>query len=216
MSEALPEAGAPLVLYGHPRSGNVYKPALMLRLCDLPFEFRVVDLPGGEQGGYAYRALNALGQVPTLLHGDLRLTQSNAIVLYLARRFGRFLPADPVGEQRVLEWLLFEQDMLFVGVGRTRFFTRVTQGDPALVAWLRGVGTKALAHLDGALAGGGWLVGEAPSVADIVAYGYARLAEEGGFDVSGHAHLLRWRKDVEGLPGWAPAEEMYSLPPRPA
>lgn len=207
----MPDPQAGFLLYAHPRSGNAYKPALMLSLCGLPFEFRLVDLPAGEQQGEAYRAVNPFGQVPALRHGDRVLVQSNAILQYLAEHAQRFEPADAVSRQRVREWLFWEQDMLFVGVGRTRFFTRVVQGDAGLVTWLRGVGERALGHLEAALAGGGWLAGDAPSIADIAVYCYARLAEEAGFDMQDRPATLAWRRSVEALPGWAAPATLMPL-----
>lgn len=53
---ATPESSAEFTLHGHVRSGNAYKPALMMALTSTPFRFREVDLPGGEQLGDAYRA----------------------------------------------------------------------------------------------------------------------------------------------------------------
>ena len=211
MTDSPPAAEAPFVLYAHPRSGNAYKPALMLSLCNRRFEFRLVDLPAGEQQGEAYRAVNRYGQVPTLVHGDLALVQSNAIVQYLSDSTGCFATPDPLARQRVREWLFWEQDMLFPGIGRTRFFTRVTRGDPGLVAWLRSVGERALGHLEARLSESAFLVGVTPSVADIVVYCYARLAEEADFDLVECPAVVDWRRRIEALPGWAPPRTLMPL-----
>ena len=79
-------------LYCFDRSGNSYKPALMLTLTGLDWKPRGVDYFNGETRGDAYREINEMGEAPILIHGDLTLSQSGVILDYLAELTGRFGP----------------------------------------------------------------------------------------------------------------------------
>jgi glutathione S-transferase len=197
-------------LYGHVRSGNAYKPALMMSLCNTPFRFVEVDLPAGEQTGESYRDQNVFAKVPMLTHADMTIRQSGTIMLYLASKSGQFGAADATQRLKVSEWLFWEQERLFVGVGRSRFFRKVVKGDPAVLAWLATIGNDALDTLEAQLAQTAFLTGDAPTIADIAIYCYARLAEEGGFDMSGRPATVAWREAMEGLDGWRSPQDLLT------
>lgn len=199
-----------IIFYGHPRSGNAYKPALMLALTGTAHTFRLVDLPGGETRGAEYRALNPFGKVPMLVHGDLTIRQSNTILLHLAAHTKRFgAGADVARRLRISEWLFFEQDMMFTFIGRRRFLKKVVQGDPKVIEWLGVMGEGALDTLETVLGSDPWLAGDEATIADVAVYGYARLAEEAGYDLTARPRLRAWRERMEALPGWAtPADLM--------
>ncbi|MEM7407906.1 MAG: glutathione S-transferase family protein [Pseudomonadota bacterium] len=199
---------AEYTLYGHVRSGNAYKPALMLAPTNTPHTFVEVDLPGGEQTGDDYRERNVFAKVPMLTHGEAVMRQSGTILLYLAAQTGKFGSDGPEHRLRVSEWLFWEQERLFVGVGRSRFHQKVMPADPAVVAWLANVGNDALNTLEAQLAATNFLAGDDPTIADIACYCYARLAEEGGFDMSHRPATVAWRDRMEVLPGWAPPAEL--------
>ena len=201
-----------ITLYGHPRSGNAYKPALMLALTGTPWIFQPVDLPGRETRGEAYRALNPFARVPMLVHGDLRIRQSNTCLLHLAAHTKRFgAGPDTARRLRISEWLFFEQDQVFTFIGRRRFLIHVAKGDPAVIAWMGTMGEDTLDTLEDALQADPWLAGAEPSIADIAVYGYARLAEEADFDMERRAAVRDWRARMEALPGWAPPAELMPV-----
>ena len=196
-------------LYGHPRSGNVYKAALMLALTGTPFTMEIVDLPGGEQRGEAYRAKNPFGKVPMLVHGNTVVRQSNSILLYLAAHSGTLgSGGDAAMRLRISEWMFFEQDLLFPGIGRRRFQIKVADGPPEVIAFLGTLGNAALDTMEAALGRSTWLAGDDPTIADVCLYAYARLAEEADYDLSGRPNVRAWRKRVESLPGWGPPEAL--------
>jgi len=199
----MPTADDQLVFYGHPRSGNAYKVALMLALTGAPHRSELVDLAAGKQRSPEYLKVSRFGQVPALVHGEIRIAQSNAILLYLAELTGKFGAAGTAHKFAVLEWLMWEQDMLFPGVGRTRFLSKIVKGDPGAIDFFRRLGERAFGVLEGRLGESSYLAGAAPTVADIAVYSYARLAEEADFDLSGRPKILAWRKSMEALPGWA-------------
>ena len=94
-------------LYYHP-SPNPAKVALLLEETGLPYEMVPVDTRKGEQFTPAFRAVNPNSKTPALVDGDVTIFDSNAILLYLAEKTGRFLPADtPVLRGELLSWLMF-------------------------------------------------------------------------------------------------------------
>lgn len=98
-----------MLLYGHPLSGNTHKVRLLLGLLGVGHEERSIDIPGGEGRGSAFLGINPLGQVPVLVDGELTLRNAQAILIYLAGRFGegRWWPAKPAEQALVAHWLSF-------------------------------------------------------------------------------------------------------------
>ena len=86
-----------ITLYGGPLSGNAYKVRLLLTLLGLEFEETVVNLQTGENRTESFLALNPRGQIPTLVDGDVTVWDSQAILVYLARRYGEAWPAGGAG-----------------------------------------------------------------------------------------------------------------------
>ena len=96
-----------LKFYYHP-APNPAKVALLLEETGLPYEVVPIDTRKGEQFAPAYRALNPNSKTPALEDGDVKVFDSNAILLYLAEKTGRFLPANtPVARGELLSWLMF-------------------------------------------------------------------------------------------------------------
>ncbi len=201
-------ASGAVVLYGHVRSGNAYKVGLMLALTATPFRFERIDLAKGAQHTPQYLAINPFGQVPALRHGDRVITQSNSILAYLGELTGKFWPAESGLRISILEWMFWEQDVFFPGIGRTRFFTKVVQGDPGVVEFFRKTGERGLKQLETRLDRSRFVAGETPTVADVSIYAYARLAEDAGFSLADRPKIVAWRKVIEGLPGWAPPPQL--------
>ena len=94
-------------LYDFPLSGNAHKVRNLLALLGVDYERVPVDLAAGEQRTRAFEDLNPFRQVPVLVDGATVVRDSSAILVYLARKFGRgaWLPVDAEGEARVQEWL---------------------------------------------------------------------------------------------------------------
>jgi GST-like protein len=96
-----------LKFYYHP-SPNPAKVALFLEESGLPYEMVPVDTARGEQHSAAYRAINPNGKTPALVDGDATVFDSNAILLYLAVRHGKFLPENrPEVRSQMYSWLMF-------------------------------------------------------------------------------------------------------------
>ena len=93
--------------YHHP-SPNPAKVALFLEECGLPYEVVPVDTRKGEQHAPAFTAINPNAKTPALVDGDAVVFDSNAILLYLAEKTGKFLPDDtPAARAQMHSWLMF-------------------------------------------------------------------------------------------------------------
>src|SRR4051794_29878111 len=89
-------------------SPNPMKVALFLEEAGLPYEPVPVDTRKGEQFDPAYLAINPNGKVPAIVDGNVTVFDSNAILLYLAEKTGRFLPEHaPADRGELLSWLMF-------------------------------------------------------------------------------------------------------------
>jgi len=202
-----------MTLYGSPLSFPTYKVALMLSMAGAPFTFSYVNLRAGEQKAPAFLAMNRFGQVPVLDVDGTYLVQSNAILMDLADRLGRFSGPDAAGRRRDREWLSWEADRLLPGIARPRFFKRfMPDADPALVKHFTDIGEGALGLLGQALAGQAFLGGTAPSIADIAAYATVVHAGEGGFDLARWPEVAAWVERMGKVAGVSPAAVLMPMP----
>lgn len=198
-----PRPAQPIRLHHFPLSGHSHRVLLALSLLGLPHDIVAVDLRKGEQKTPAFLAMNPFGQVPVIQDGDVALGDSNAILVYLARRYdasGHWLPEDAWGQARVQAWLSAAAGLLAFGPAHLRvghvFKRPIETRAYALSDTLLGV-------MEQQLAAQRWLVaGDAPTIADIALYTYTAHAPEGGVDLAPFAHVRRWLADIEALPGF--------------
>lgn len=195
-------AASPIVLYRHRLSGHCHRVELLLSMLGLRYETREVDLLAGEQRQPAFLALNPLGQVPVIDDAGTVVRDSNAILLYLALRYGdgAWLPRDPVGAARVQGWLSLAAGPLAFGAARARAFRVFRRGtDP----------TEAIAtaqalfmRMEVLLEGETFLAGDTPTLADLAMYSYTAHAPEGDISLGPYPRLRAWLARVQALPGF--------------
>jgi glutathione S-transferase len=208
-------------LYCFAQSGNAYRCALMLNLIGADWQPIFVDFFGkGEQRSPEYRSnVNEMGEVPALVHGARKLSQSGVILTYLARRSGKFQPAGEDEELEALRWIIFDNQKVNGFLGPYRFLRHLARppGDPAVLAFLKGRIDNNLAIVDKRLAGHPFVLGTRPTIADIslVAYLYYPT-EEFGFDIPAeHKHIAGWLERMKALPGWKHPYELMPGHPIP-
>lgn len=200
---------APYTLHGLWLSGPSYKVGLMLSLIGQPFDFEAVNLREGAGQKPEYKAKSRWGQVPCLTVNATgkNLTQSAAILGYLAQASGKLAGANDDDKQHIREWMLWSADRLAPPVYRSRANARGFRTfDPATVAMYAADGKAALTALNEHLAKSPWIVGNAASIADVDAYGVVSYAPEGGFKLEDYPHIQAWAKRFEALPGFGKPE----------
>ena len=200
-------------LYCFGESGNAYKCALALALTDTAWRARYVDFFNGETRSAEYRALNEMGEVPVLILGERVLTQSGSILLHIAAQSGRMGGATPEDQAEVLRWILWDNHKLSTQIGTARFLMNFLPADKrpeGVVPFIQGRLKAAYAVLDTHLAQRDWMVGDAPTVADLSCCGYLFYPEPFGFDRKDWPHIDAWLDRIAALPGW---KHPYDLMP---
>lgn len=194
-------------------SGNAYKCALALTLADIEWAPVFVDFFHGGTRTPAFRALNPMGEVPVLVDGDTVLTQSGVILDWISSKSGHLGGRSAAERREVLRWLFWDNHKLSTQIGTVRFLMNFAPPDkrpegvvPFLQSRLRG----AYAVLDTHLAGRSWIVGDAPTVADLSCCGYLYYPEPFGFDRADWPHIAAWLDRIAALPGW---KHPYDLMP---
>ena len=188
-------------LYGFGESGNAYKVALMLELTGTKWELEFVPFFTGGARTPEFRALNPMGEVPVLVDGDLVLTQSGVMLDHLASVTGQF--GGPRAE--ILRWLLWDNHKLSAQIGSCRFlmnFLSEEKRPAGVIPFLQGRLKAAYQVLEGELSRRDWLVGDAPSIADLSCCGYLYYPEPYGFHREDWPAIGAWLDRIAALPGW--------------
>jgi glutathione S-transferase len=203
-------------LYCFAQSGNAYRAALMLNLIGADWEPKWLDFFGaGVQRKPEYRdEINEMGEVPVLVHGKKKLTQSAVILTYLSDLTGKFKPQGEDERLEALRWIVFDNQKVNGFLGPYRFLKIFAKpgGDPAVMAFLQGRAQGNLAIVNKRLTGRQFLVSDKPTIADVSMTAYLYYpAEEFGFDIANdHPAIGAWLKRMQALPGW---KHPYDLMP---
>jgi glutathione S-transferase len=189
-------------LYFHPISGHAHRARLFLSLIGAEVEIVEVDLAKGAHKSPEYLAMDRFGQVPVLDDGGTIIGDSNAIMIYAAKKFGRtdWLPEDPLGAARVQRWLSVAAGQIAFGPGAARLVTIFNAGfNPEEVI---GRAHAILKIIDAELEGFDWIAADHATIADIALYSYIARAPEGNVDLSDYNNVKSWLARIEALPGF--------------
>lgn len=191
-------------LYTYSLSGHAHRAVLFVSLLGLPHELVEIDFAGGAHKRPEFLALNPFGQVPVLDDDGVVVADSNAILVYLAKKAGRtdWLPEDPQGAAAVQRWLSVAAGEIAYGPAAARLVTvfGARFNPDEVIARAHTVLGRIEARLDGA----DWLVGAHPTIADVAIYSYVARAPEGNVDLSAYPNVNAFLRRVEALPGFVP------------
>jgi len=199
-----------LVLYGNRGSGHSYKVKLALAVLGLAHEYRPVDLAlKRDERPADFRAASRFGEVPVLLVDGVPLAQSNAILAYLARTTGRL--GGSLEPHRVDEWLFWEANRIGFSLPNLRFAkVFAPETSPEVVAWLAARVQADLDRLDDELGRHEFLLGSAPTIADIACCAYMFWPEQAGIDLAAWRNVSRWLAEIRATPGWAHPDRLLA------
>jgi glutathione S-transferase len=194
----------PIKLYRHPLSGHSHRVQLLLSLLGVPTELIDVDLRAGAHKQPGFLALNRFGQVPVIDDGGTIVADANAILVYLARKYGgeAWLPVDPVGAAAVQRWLSVAAGPIAFGPAAARLIT--VFGAHLDAADVIGRAHALLKVMDAELAQRSFLTGDQPTIADIAGYTYIAHAPEGNVSLAEYLGVQAWLARIEALPGFVP------------
>lgn len=191
-------------LYSLSLSGHAHRVRLFLALVGQPYETVEVDMAGGQNRSPDFLRLNPFGQIPVLDDAGTIVPDSNAILVYLAKRLGRadWLPEDAEGAARVQRWLSVAAGPIAFGPAAARLVTLFgARFDPDdVIARAHGI----LALIDAELAARTWISAGHPTIADVALYSYIAVAPEGNVDLAPYGHIRAWLARIEALPGFVP------------
>ncbi|OLF37115.1 MULTISPECIES: glutathione S-transferase family protein [unclassified Psychrobacter] len=187
-------------LYDLEVSGNCYKIRLFLALIKQPYTLRPVDFLEGEHKNEASIERNAFGEVPVLIDGDLTLRDSQAILIYLARKFDRtdWYPTTPAEEAKVVQWLMVAESEIARGPNDARLHDKF--GYELDIDLARNKSTRILDILNEHLLDRDWLELDRPTLADLACFPYVALSEEGGVSLEPYPAITDWIERIKALP----------------
>jgi len=197
-----------IVLHGTELSGHTHRVELLLRMLGL--RYRYVVASAAVRSTEEFHRLNPLNQIPVLQDGDLIFADSNAILVYLAKRYApgsQWLPEEPVAAAHVQRWLSVAAGEVMYGPAIARM---VSQWNfPGDLKRAKQIAAVLLRFMDAHLQSRSFLAAEHPTIADLACYSYVAHAPEGGIPLGGYSSVLAWLRRVEALPHFKP------IPPSP-
>lgn len=191
-------------LYDLELSGNCYKVRLFAALAKIPLEIVAVDFLGGEHKQAPLIDFNPWGEIPILQDGDVMLRDSQAILVYLAAKYGgdAWLPKDPAGMGEVVQWLSTSANEVQNGPGAARLVDKFGYSIDKADTLKRS--DRILPLIDAHLAKHRWLALDRPTIADCAVMPYVALAPEGGVSLQPYPHIRQWIGRIKELPGFVP------------
>lgn len=191
-------------LYDFALSGHAHRAHLFLSLLGVDAEIIDVDLKNLQQKSPEYLKMNPFGQVPVLVDGDVAISDSTAILVYLAKKYGdeSWLPTDPVGAARIQRWLSVASGEIAYGVCAARLVTVFKRPFNPVEVIERA--HRILTVINDQLANSDWIAGDHRTIADVALYSYVARCPEGNVDRFRYENVTKWLKRVEALPGFFP------------
>ena len=188
---------------------NGWKASIMLEEVGLPYEVKPIRLDREEQKQDWFLKINPNGRIPAIVdrdEGDFGVFESGAILIYLAEKTGRLLPADLRGRSSVLQWLMFQMSGVGPMQGQANvFFRYAPEKIPFAIERYQSETRRLYEILDGALTEREYLAGDY-SIADIATWPWVRIHGWAGVEIDGLPNLERWLERVGERPavasGW--------------
>jgi GST-like protein len=192
---------------------NGHKVTLFLEEAGLPYTIRRVDIGKGEQFAPEFLAISPNNKMPAIVDRDppgggapLSVFESGAILVYLARKTGKFMATDPRGTVTCLEWLFWQMGGLGPMTGQYGHFTvYASEKIPYAIERYTREARRLLGVLDKRLHGREYICGNEYSIADMACYPWIDPYEKAPLDLTAYAEVRRWRETIRARPATARA-----------
>jgi GSH-dependent disulfide-bond oxidoreductase len=181
---------------------NGRKASIMLEEVGLPYNVKVIDITKNDQFSPEFIAINPNSKIPAIVDRDSGITvfESGAILIYLAEKTGKLIPADPKNRFQVIEWLMFQMASIGPMFGQLSHFKRFApEPIPYAIQRYEKETLRLYAVLDNQLAKHEYICGEY-SIADIATYPWVAVYEFQGLTLDNHPHLKRWVETLQQRP----------------
>ena len=186
---------------------NGYKPVIFLEEAAVPYDLTFIDFSKREQKADWYVKLNPNGRIPTIVdrsNGHFAVFESGAILIYLAEKYGRFLPSDSKKRSETIQWVMFQMGGIGPMMGQAMYFQRIAapngHDDPFAIKRYVNESRRLLEVLNTRLDGREFLVGNDLSIADIAIYPWARAYPWAKTSIDGLDHLKAWFDRLDARP----------------
>jgi GSH-dependent disulfide-bond oxidoreductase len=188
---------------------NGWKISILLEECELPYAVVGVNIARGDQFRPDFRRLNLNGRIPVIVDRDppgggepLAVSESGAILLYLAEKSGRFFPRDLRGRYRVQQWLMWQMSALGPILGQNGHFTLcAAEKVPYAIERYRNEARRLYGVLDSRLGEtGAYVAGDEYSIADIACFPWVMTHKAQGFTLDEFVHVRRWFAELRARP----------------
>ena len=182
---------------------NGHKISIALEELALPYTLHVLDLSNKDQKQPWFLALNPNGRIPAIVDREedgFAVFESGAILMYLAEKTGRLMPADVKGRSRVIQWLMFQMGGVGPMMGQANVFFRYfpEKIQPAIDRY-QGESTRLFRVMDTHLKDHEFLAGDY-SIADIANWAWVRTHRWSGVEIDDLPHLKHWRDTIRARP----------------
>jgi glutathione S-transferase len=193
---------AELKLHDLELSGNCYKVRLFCALLRLKPDIVPVDFLAGAHKRSPLIDRNPFGEIPILEDGDVTLRDSQAILVYLARKYGGepWLPTEPAAMAETVSWLMVAENEIARGPNDARLHDKF--GYDLDVHLARRKAERILSLMEAHLKSRQWLVLDRPTIADIACMPYLALGHEGGVSLEPYPAIRAWIGRIKQLPGF--------------
>jgi glutathione S-transferase len=187
---------------------NSVKVCIALEELGLEYALRPVNIRAGAQKDPAFLARNANAKVPVLVDTNvtgapLMLSESAAILVYLAEKTGKLLPRSGEGRARVFEQLFFHASGLGVAFGNAGYFRKLAPEQiPLAIDRFGNEALRILGVLDQTLAKTSFVAGASMTIADIAHFGWLWRREFAGIDLGNVPNVARWYAELESRPAF--------------
>lgn len=184
---------------------NGWKITIMLEECGLPYTLIPVNIGAGDQFKPDFLKVSPNNRMPAIVDrdaagGPLSIFESGAILIYLAEKAGRFLPAEPRGRFEVLQWLFWQVGGLGPMAGQLGHFRNYAADKiPYAIDRYQKEYNRLLGVLDRRLADRPYLAGDY-SIADMASWPWVRIYERLGETLATFPHVARWHEAVSSRP----------------
>jgi GST-like protein len=178
---------------------NGWKASIALEELAIPYKGRRIDFEKREQKEPWYLAINPNGRIPTIVdhdNGGFAVFESGALMIYLAEKAGKLLPADVKGRSLVIQWLMFQMGGIGPMMGQANVFYRYApERIPYAIERYQREVRRLFEVLDARLKDQEFLAGDY-SIADIASWAWVRGYQWSGVTLDGLPHLTRWLEAI--------------------
>ncbi|MBL6751937.1 MAG: glutathione S-transferase family protein [Nevskia sp.] len=182
---------------------NGHKVSILLEELGVPYQVQPISLSKADQKQPEYLKINPNGRIPTIVdhdEGGFAVFESGAILIYLAEKYGRFLPADRKGRSTVIQWLMFQMSGVGPMQGQANIFYRYfpEKYQPAIDRYQKET-RRLYTVLEQQLEGRDYLCGDY-SIADMATFPWVDIHAWSGIDVTGLPNLHAWLARMHARP----------------